>query len=239
MNSIMETPDSDGLPEMPTDRFFVLMLGTHSQISHFAPNIFPSDRLAGNPQLLPSPFLSFNWDENVKEFRPPFKLRDSESLFELVNWGRSMWAALFEGRSSSDALQRCIDYVKKKLEPADKNSNFHRELSILAVMSIRLHLDLDCAAPTRASLLVCSKMRWLADVGIFRTHVTTTYGSEPLLVEAAACMMNSYDDINSKKFNNQPPFVAYISEMVDQLSKGYISRGDHGELTARVLCMCL
>ena len=233
----LDTLDSDGLPEMPTDRFFVLMLGTHSQISHFAPNIFPSERLAGNPQLLPSPFLSFNWDENVKEFRPPFKLRDSESLFELVNWGRSMWAALFEGRSNSDALRRCINYVKKKLEPADKTSNFHRELSILAVMSIRLHLDLDCAAPTRASLLVCSKMRWLADVGIFRTHVTTTYGSEPMLVEAAACMMNSYDDTNSKKFTGQPPFVSYICEMVDQLSKGYIGPGDHGELTARILRM--
>ena len=198
----LDTPDSYGLAEMPTDRFFVLMLGTHShaQTSHFAPNIFPSDRLAGNPQLSPSPFLSFNWDENVKEFRPPFKLRDSESLFELQNWGRSMWAALFEGRSNSDTLRRCINYVKKKLEPAEKNSNFHRELSVLAVMSIRLHLDLDCAASTRASLLVCSKMRWL--VGISRTHVITTYGNEPLLVEAAACMMNSYDGINSKKSNN-------------------------------------
>lgn len=235
----LDTPDSDGLAEMPTDHFFVLMLGTRSQISHFASNSFPSDRLAGNPQFVSSPFLSFDWDENVKEFRPPFKLRDSESLSELQNWGRSMWAALFEGRSNSDALRRCIKYVKAKLEPADKTSNFHRELSMLAVMAIRLNLDLDCAASTWSSLLVCSKMRWLADVGLFRRHVTTTYGSEPLLVEAAACMMNSYDGINSKESDNQPPFVSYISEMVDQLSMGYISRGDHGELTARILRMCL
>lgn len=233
-------PDSYGLPQTPTDRFFILMLGTHSQISHFAPNeIFPSERLAGKPQLLASPFLSFNWDVNVKEFRPPFGLRDSEKLFELACWGRSMWGALFANRSTRISLYRCIEYIKTKLQPAREGERMHRELSILAVMSIRLHLDLDCAAPTRASQLVCSKMRWLADVGQFRRHITTTYGSEPLLVEAAACMMNSYDDTNSEDSpKSVRPFVSYISEMLDQLSKGYISRGNHGELTARLLRTC-
>ena len=204
------TLDSIGLPEMPTDHFFMLMLGTHSQISHFAPNqIFPSERYLGQPQLLPSPFLSFNWDENVEALSTTFKLRDSERLFELACWGRSMWGALFEKRLSSSALRASIQFVKGKLSPGSKDNSLQTQLSILAVMSIRLHLDLDCASPTRASQLVCSKMRWLADVGIFRTHVTTTYGSEPLLVEGAACMMNSYDN-KITRTTSLPPFAAYV-----------------------------
>ena len=230
-------PDSDGLPVMPTNRFFVLMLGTHSQISHFAPNqIFPSERLAGKPQLLPSPFLSFNWDVNVHEFRPPFKLRDSENLHELAAWGRSMWGALFQNRSRPDDFRRCLKFIKTKLQPA-LNSDSHRELSILAVMSIRLHLDVDAAAPTLASQLVSSKMRWLVDVGMFRIHITTTYGSEPLLVEGAACMMNVHE--HTDIMHTKPPFQPYVSGMLTQLSKGYISRGDHGELTARLLRISL
>ena len=83
--------DSNGLPEMLTNRFFVLMLGTQPQITHFAPNeFFPSERLVGNPQFLPSSFLSLNWDADVKESHESFKLRDSESLLELARWGRSM-----------------------------------------------------------------------------------------------------------------------------------------------------
>lgn len=223
-----------------TEYFFVLMLGTHSQIAHFAPNeIFPSERLAGQPQLLPSPFVSFNWDVNVREFRAPFGLRDSETVFELAQWGRSMWAALFANRSNPHAIERCLEYLKVKLGPAGSHDIRHLELSRLAVMSIRFHLDVDCAAPTRASQLVSSKMRWLVDVGLFRRHITTTYGSEPLLVEAAACMMNSYDEEGSQKKILGAPWKIYISEMMNQLSKGYISRGNHGELTARVLCKYL
>lgn len=234
--------DSSGLSDMPTDRFFILMLGTHSRISHFAPDeILPSERVLG--QLLPSPFLSFNLDVDVEPFRPPCKLRYSENLFELARWGWVMWHALFKERSldafqnrTSDALQRYMSYIKAKIQP-ESDTKLHRELSILAVMSLRLHLDVDCAAPTRASQLVCSKMRWLVDVGNFRKHVTTTYGSEPLLVEAAACMMNSYDEVNAIKVRcHGPPFTAYISELMLQLSQGYISRGNHGELTARLLC---
>ena len=103
-------------------------------------------------------------------------------------------------------------------------------------MSIRLHLDIDCAAPTRASHLVSSKMRWLVDVGLFRKHSTTTYGSEPLLVEAGACIMNSCDPMELKgNCHTVAPFKAYISEMFRQLSQGYIRRGSHGERTARLL----
>jgi hypothetical protein len=216
------------------------MLGTDPQIARFAPNqIFPSERLATQPQLLPLPFLSFNWDANVTEFRSPFGLRDSENLFELARWGRSMWTALFANRTNPNALERCMKYIKIKLEPAVGNFD-HIKLSMLAVMSIRLHLDVDCAAPARASHLVTSKMRWLADVGLSRADITTTYGSEPLLVEAAACMMYSYDSrVSTATGGYHNTFESYISQMWAQLSKGYISRGSHGELTTRLLCKCL
>lgn len=226
--------DSHGISQQPTDRFFVLMLGTHSQISHFIPNqIFPSQRWVNKPQLLASPFLSFNWDENVEEHKVPFKLRDSEHLSSLASWGRSMWGAILENRKDPRDLKTLIDFAMVKLKPG-RDETFQNQLSKLAVLSVRLHLDLDCAAPSHASQLVCSKMRWLVDVGIFRTHVTTTYGSEPILVEAAACLMNSHDEAKIT-----PPFKEYIGELWSQLTKGYISRGNHGELTARILRMFL
>src|SRR5271167_900548 len=44
-----------------TKKFFVLMLGTHSQISHFAPDyIYPSKQVFSRKQSLPSVFLSLD-----------------------------------------------------------------------------------------------------------------------------------------------------------------------------------
>jgi len=105
------------------------------------------------------------------------------------------------------------------------------DLSAFAVLAVRLHLDLDFVFPSRASKLVSSKMRWLIDVDPRRKHIVTTYGSEPLLVEGAALVMNSHELYKA----TPDPLVKLLADFKDQLNQGYVNRGENGELTARLL----
>ena len=124
-------------------------------------------------------------------------------------------------------------YAAKKLLPAKQDYSIPEQvdLSAFAVLAVRLHLDLDFIFPTRASKLVSSKMRWLVDVDPRRKHIVTTYGSEPLLVEGAALVMNSRELYKSAP----DPLVKLLEDFKDQLNQGYVNRGENGELTARLL----
>lgn len=217
-------------------KFFVLMLGTHSQISHFAPDyLYPSQRVFDGTQFIPSIFVSLGWDSHIV-FQPhrPHALDESAHIHNLVKWGRVCWLSLFnalEDCSQETRLWRCIRYAINKLLPLDSDSD---ELpSAFAVLALRLHLDFDFIFPSRANKLVASKMRWLVDVDSWRKHLVTTYGSEPILVEAAACIMNSHS-----LFSNTPnPLSVFVEKLESELSLGHVSRGSNGELTARLLRM--
>ena len=127
-------------------------------------------------------------------------------------------------------LRRCVLFAERKLLPAKKDVSNEKQLdlSAFAILAIRLHLDLDFVYPSRASQLVSSKMRWLVDMDPRRKHIVTTYGSEPLLVEAAALAMNSYDLLTN-------PIIGLLNRLRDQLNHGFVDRGQNGELTARLL----
>src|SRR5436190_11074987 len=56
---------------------------------------------------------------------------------------------------------------------------------------------------------------------------------EPILVEAAACIMNSYLLVENKA-NPLPEFVDFLQS---ELSLGQVDRGRNGALTARLLRM--
>src|SRR5947199_4974954 len=79
--------------------FFVLMLGTHSQISHFAPNYtYPSERHFTGEQYIPSVFLGLNWDTGLGDsIDRKSKFRASSHIRNLVRWGRSLWSAVYDG----------------------------------------------------------------------------------------------------------------------------------------------
>jgi len=57
-----------------------------------------------------------------------------------------------------------------------------------------------------------------------------------LLVEAAACLMNSYRLAPYRGLN---PVGWFLNELGSDLIKGYVDRGSNGELTARLLCTLL
>ena len=230
-------------PNADASNLFVLMLGTHSQISHFAPHYtYPSERYFTGEQYIPSVFLSLDWDTGLRPSNGKSKFHASSHIENLVQWGRSLWSAFYEGQRPAKVralimdkmdksdLRRCVLYAERKLLPAkqDMSSREQLDLSAFAILAIRLHLDLDFVYPSRASKLVSSKMRWLVDVDPRRKHIVTTYGSEPLLVEGAALAMNS-DDL----FKN--PLVELLDEFREQLNQGFVDRGENGELTARLL----
>lgn len=224
-----------------TSNFFVLMLGTHSQISHFAPHyVYPSERYFTGAQYIASVFLSMDWDIGLTSLNGPSDFRASSHICHLVRWGRPLWTAVYDGRvqqlvdteeqeyKARDDLVKCVMYAAKKLLPVNSNRD-ELDLSAFAILAIRLHLDLDFVYPSRASKLVSSKMRWLVDVDPRRKHIVTTYGSEPLLVEGAALVMNSRDFLYSD------PVVGLLKNLSEQLNQGFVNRGENGELTARLL----
>ena len=142
-----------------------------------------------------------------------------------------------------ERLKACVTFAMKKLTDGlvlgtnGETDEQSRKLIAFAVLAVRIHLDLDFVNPSRASRLVSSKMRWLVDVDPRRRHMTTTYGSEPLLVEAAACVMNSY---HFKAFGVNPvgnPVGWFLQELGKDLNQGQVNRGRNGELTARLLCI--
>ena len=226
-------------PNTSASNFFVLMLGTHSQISHFAPHyIYPSERYFTGKQYITSVFLSMDWDIGLR----PLNGKASSHIQNLVRWGRPLWNAVYNGRRPPEVkslvtekmdksdLRRCVLYAERKLLPSkqDMANKEQLDLSGFAILAIRLHLDLDFVYPSRASKLVSSKMRWLVDVDPRRKHIVTTYGSEPLLVEGAALAMNSYDLYSD-------PVVKILEDFKEQLNQGFVDRGENGELTARLL----
>ena len=227
--------------------FFVLMLGTHSQISHFAPHYtFPSERYFTGEQYIAAVFLSLDWDTGLRHASNAKSLFHGSSHIEnLVQWGRPLWSAVYDGQRPMEVqaleadkmdkrdLQRCVLYAKRKLLPMrqDLSNPEQLDLCAFAILAIRLHLDLDFVYPSRASKLVSSKMRWLVDVDPHRKHIVTTYGSEPLLVEGAALVMNG----NELYPSTPDPLTKLLSDFKDQLNQGFINRGANGELTARLL----
>ena len=235
-------------------KFFVLMLGTHSQISHFAPDyIYPSERYFTGNQSLPSVFLSLDWDSGVDLPERLIRFNQSACIENLVKWGRPMWLSFYNGldrvktikKTQNDAyiLKKAILYAVEKLREPDrsqpsrlKKSHEESSLTIFAILAIRLHLDLDFAAPSRASKLVTSRLRWLIDVDSHRKYLVTTYGSEPIVTEAAAYLLNSpNDEENSITPTSAHPWISPLNELTQQLLHGYMNKGAHGELTARLL----
>ena len=165
-----------------------------------------------------------------------------------------MWLSFYNGldrvktvgKTENDAyiLKKTILYVVEKLREPDRNQSSHLEesreessLTIFAILAIRLHLDLDFAAPSRASKLVTSRLRWLIDVDSHRKYLVTTYGSEPILAEAAAYLLNSSSDEDNSATTH--PWISPLKELEKQLLHGYVNKGAHGELTARLLRISL
>jgi hypothetical protein len=238
-NEMCDTPAAN--------RFFVLMLGTHSQISHFAPHYyFQSERYFDGGQHIASVFLSLAWDSAVQPLSDSPSFENGAHISRLVQWGRPIWSSycaafrckltetLDEDKKDSACLRMCVKYAFKKLEP-NQDEQEEIKMTVFAILSIRLHLDLDFVSPSRASQLVASKMRWLVDVDSQRKHLVTTYGSEPLLVEGAAYLMNGYLIFPAAYNSGKSPLRYVLKELQSQLNQGHVNRGENGELTARLL----
>jgi hypothetical protein len=231
---------SHGLND-PSDQIFILMLGSHSQITHFAPvEHYPSERYFAGEQILPSIFLNFAWDSPSPYHLPIGRTVEASNSFRhLIQFGRPMWLSYVEGlerrysRESPTAaadvreallIQTCIQYAILKLAPlaGGKRSLHDEEVeernSAFAVLAVRLHLDIDLGHPKRASELVASKMRWLVNVSHLRQRIRTTYLSEPVLAEAAACLLNGWFKGSHQRYPDETPITRYLKYLRDELN---------------------
>jgi hypothetical protein len=234
--------------DKPEYEFLVVFLGTSSRVSNFLP-----DPVRGSARSLPrgttatvSPFLGLPWDIDVLHGNN-ITLKGMSQLRNLIYYGRPLWQSIWTQGSQSLDPRSFIQFAQAKLlcrNPETPFTSEDREKRILeacALLGIRVGLDIDLASPSRASEMVASNMRWLGGVSQDRQKLYTGYGSEPILVEAAATLLNShltsfthegYEELSE----HHSTYRAILQAIIPELNQGYISPGAHGELTTRIIC---
>ncbi len=151
MKILTKLQTNSSIENTNVSNFFVLMLGTHSQISHFAPHhTYPSEQYFTGEQHIPSVFLSLDWDIGLHPSNGKSELHASSHIENLVQWGRSLWSAVYEGQHPAEVtaldikkidksdLRRCVLYAERKLLPV-KLDMFNKEqldLSAFAILAI-------------------------------------------------------------------------------------------------------
>jgi hypothetical protein len=172
-------------------------------------------------QPITSVFLSLDWNSGVEKI-DLLTFEGSSCISKLVQWGRPLWSSFYHRqrkpavsilpthqKDASD-LRRCEDFAFRKViagaSPVTPKADLDdsQAATVFAILASRLPLDLDFVFP---SLRVASKFRWLVDVDDRREHLVSTYCSEPLLAEATAYAMNSYQVFTTRTVSPVMGFV--------------------------------
>jgi hypothetical protein len=232
--------------------FLAVFLGTSSKVSNFMPH-----PVKASARLLPqgttataTPFLSLPWDLGLQSYKGT--LANMARFDNLVYYGRPLWQSIWMDKSQHLKPLSLIELAQAKLlarnprhEIDDPDPTKKKLLEACALLGIRVGLNVDIGAPSRASEMVASHMRWLGGIGHDRQKLYTGYGSEPVLVEAAATLLNSDLSSITKKgkykelTDRHATYKAVLKLIVKELSQGYIAPGEHGELTTRIICILL
>ncbi|CAE6442181.1 unnamed protein product [Rhizoctonia solani] len=234
------------LSELCDARMFFIFLSTNSQMHQFAPppRHYPSTRAAQGSYLI-SPFTELPFDVFMTEM---FKeLEQSKKKRSLVNacttqvmssMGRPMWFAhhkQWQDRqgvgppNSGQQFEHVLKFAANKLTAQE--SPKHVSQSELAALSVRIGITFESttqAAREAESQQVESHMRVVYAIPEHREYMRTGTPSEPVLAEAAAVYL-------SPIFNNSGISIAGPRILSENCKKGFLARGERGELCGRLL----
>ncbi|KAH7338588.1 hypothetical protein B0J17DRAFT_657735 [Rhizoctonia solani] len=234
------------LSELRGARMFFIFLSTNSHMHQLAPppRHYPSTRAAQGSYLIP-PFTELPFDVFMTEM---FKeLERSKKKRSLVNacttqvmssMGRPMWFAhhkQWQDRqgvgppNSGEEFEHVLGFAANKLTAQE--SPQHVSQSELAALSVRIGVTFESttqAAREAESQQVESHMRVVYVIPEHREYMRTGTPSEPVLAEAAAAYLSPIS-------NDSGISIAGPRILSENCIKGFLARGERGELCGRLL----
>ncbi|KAH9175335.1 hypothetical protein EDB89DRAFT_2137024 [Lactarius sanguifluus] len=219
---------------------FFLSTSDKTSISQISmPEIDPSSRMPETLFRLPLPFSDLGFDHLMRDRKicDAFKTIDDVTSTDcVVHMGRPLWGTIYD---SSDDLNRetLLDFSVMKLlhGPDDRPDSLFSVVPMstdqqCAVLSQRLALDIDSSAyittdltrnyvtADKAQLQIANHMRVRIGTPENLVSVRGVAASEPILSEAASCIMRGNYDFNLP------------DALLNVLDLYAISYGDRGEL---------
>lgn len=197
-------------------------VGTLSKLSNFHPEHVTSSRGLGsvdmeNPLTLFNPFLEFPYFHQKGN---PLPLKSDvlkKDLLDLFHLGRPLWSTI-------PTLPELVLLAQQKLLCMNDISKIETDAQYLALLSCRVGLQVS-PREELASTLVEKHMAICSSISSDRKFVTTSYGVEPVLHEAACKLM----------VNVWPACLERIASLL--LTKGFVEGGVRGELICRLFLL--
>ncbi|KAH7334529.1 hypothetical protein B0J17DRAFT_770850 [Rhizoctonia solani] len=228
------------LAELSNLPIFFIFLSTNTHLQQLAPlaSHHPSARAFQGTYLIP-PFTKLPFDIFTTEMFA--KMKESKQLRSLANacttqvmssMGRPLWFAhhtqWLNSPQSDQKLDHVIEFAMQKLTA--NMAPEHVSQSEVAALSIRIGITFEStthASREMESRLVESHMRVVYAIPQHREFMRTGSSSEPVLAEAAAQYLK--DRANGGIALSGPRILS------ENCQKGFIARGERGELCGRLL----
>ncbi|CAE6426035.1 unnamed protein product [Rhizoctonia solani] len=218
------------LSKLIKGKVFFIFLSTNSRLEGFAPPAsgYPSHRVTENSRLIP-PFTELPFDLYEREAlaNRPLTLENVCTTEVMVGFGRVLWHAEFNVRMRKDIFDFAIDKLTAIGMPLDPND------SSLAALGVRVGIAFDQtnhASHSVESRLVESHSRVVYAIPEHRHFMHTGSPSEPILAEAAGRHLNTRESAGIE--------VVGPNCLSSAVKKGFLARGERGELAGRLLLTC-
>ncbi|KAH7334581.1 hypothetical protein B0J17DRAFT_112629 [Rhizoctonia solani] len=227
------------LAELSKLPIFFIFLSTNTHLQQFAPpaSHHPSGRVFEGSYLIP-PFTELPFDVFTTEMfadmvksNQPSSLANACTTQVMSSMGRPLWFAhhtqWLNLPPSGRTLEHVLTFAMRKLTA--NMTPEHVSQSEVAALSMRIGITFEStthASREMESQLVESHMRVVYAIPQHREFILTGSSSEPVLAEAAACYL---------KMAQGGIAVAGPRILFENCQKGFVARGERGELCGRLL----
>ncbi|KZV99174.1 hypothetical protein EXIGLDRAFT_726239 [Exidia glandulosa HHB12029] len=210
-------------------KIFALFMSTVSLLGDLAytADRHPSYRVQTNSSLFP-PITELPFDVFASSIlqNGPVTMQEVMQVKSAAKFGRPLWYTMFEALEARGSATTVVDVAVQKLLPGTDDS-----IARFARLAIRLCFDMNSpgnpAARDVDAKLVKTYMRVVYSVPSHRMFMATGTPSEPILVEAAARLLEK-----NKRAGRADD---YIDILVKAVEWKWIAKGLRGEMVLRLL----
>ncbi|EJD42134.1 hypothetical protein AURDEDRAFT_186134 [Auricularia subglabra TFB-10046 SS5] len=223
---------------------FAVFLSTSSQLRNFAPPqaLAPSERHAKSeyvqPPITECPFDCFARNISLTTL----KLEELSAIEFMARFGRPLFRTMLNANADEvdeEARAKLVmRLVVAKLTGLDLRdvANYRRysEIARLAVLDVRMCLDYETRKFLSVEMeadLVAFHLRLAYSVPGDRRYMYSGYSSEPLIAEAAACVMRAW----MWHWSDASLVWNPLDELAARMKESLLDRGERGEVVGRYI----
>lgn len=222
----------------------VIFTDTLASMQFFLPSSStdPSTRVSVKRsfRLLPPIYSLPTWDlcTSVEKQNAIQNMSQLVTMDHIASFGRPLWYISWKTLKKSHPI-RIVELARAKIRSGANYNNMlntedYKRLFSLAVIGCRAVIHLQPSI-IEAVKLVSDFMAINLFVNNDRSRVYVTYGSEPILAEAAAFSWTS--EIEIKGIKTTTIFADAIKYVANHVTEGTINMGNQGELAARIILL--